>query len=93
MKASDCMLADLLGHPCQYIVPSFQRAYRWDEERRTTFVDGVLDAFRRDPEHEIFLGAIAIMPIAATRTGLRKYLLVDGQQRLITMLKKRSEPS
>ena len=86
MKASDCMLADLLGHPCQYIVPSFQRAYRWDEERRTTFVDGVLDAFRRDPEHEIFLGAIAIMPIAATRTGLRKYLLVDGQQRLMLAL-------
>ncbi len=86
MKASEYLLVDLLRHPCQYVVPSFQKEYRWDEERRMTFVDGVLDAFRRDPEHEIFLGAIAIMPIAATRTGLRKYLLVDGQQRLITMM-------
>ncbi len=86
MKASECKITDLLKDPCQYVVPSFQREYCWGEERRMVFIDGVIDAFRSDPEHEIFFGAIVIMPIAPTRTGLRKYLLIDGQQRMITML-------
>lgn len=70
----------------QYVVPSFQQPYNWKDDRWATFLQGVLDTHRRDPGHEIFLGAIVIMPVQSTLSGLQKYLLVDGQQRLITML-------
>ena len=86
MQAAECHLTDLISPACQYVIPSFQQPYHWDDERWMTFFAGVLEAFERTPPHELFLGALAIMPIGSTRSGLRKYLLVDGQHRLITML-------
>jgi hypothetical protein len=85
MKAAECHLSDLISPACQYVVPSFQQPYQWDDERWMTFFSGVIEAFERTPPHELFLGALAIMPIGSTRSGLRKYILVDGQHRLITM--------
>ena len=86
MRAAECTCKDFLEGNIQYIVPSFQRPYRWKKERWQTFLEGVLALCEKENHAEIFLGAIAIMPIDSTPKGLQKYLLVDGQQRLITML-------
>lgn len=86
MKAVECTCRDFLQGDVQYIVPSFQRPYSWEKGRWHTFFEGILDFCRKESGTEIFLGAIAIMPIDPTPSGLQKYLLVDGQQRLITMM-------
>ena len=86
MHAAECTCKDFLAGTIQYIVPSFQRPYSWGQERWHSFYDGVLQVYRAKHRSEIFLGAVAIMPIDSTPSGLQKYLLVDGQQRLITML-------
>lgn len=80
------MLEKVLKGRVQYVVPSFQQPYRWKENRWATFFNGVMDTFHKDSGHELFLGAIVIMPIQSTLSGLHKYLLVDGMQRLITVL-------
>ncbi|MDD8043413.1 MAG: DUF262 domain-containing protein [Verrucomicrobiota bacterium] len=86
MNTVECKLEDLFGDPCQYVVPSFQRPFSWSDDRHEVFLSGVLDSFSSDSPHRIFLGAIVIMPIEHSNPTLQKYLIVDGQQRLITML-------
>ena len=86
MKARECDLSTLLQGTRQYVVPSFQPPYRWSRERRETFLAGVLESFRRHPDREIFFGALVLMPIESRPHELDKSLIVDGHQRLQTML-------
>jgi hypothetical protein len=86
MKATEISLFSFFGTNSQYIVPSFQRPYYWNSERWDTFISGLFDSFAKHPEQDIFLGAIVIMPTADSSESLKKYLLVDGQKRLITIL-------
>lgn len=86
MQAVECTLRQLIEANRQYVVPSFQRPYSWREDRWETFLEGIIDLFRTGNNQEIFLGAIVTMPLKAPMEGFEKFLLVDGQQRIITML-------
>lgn len=86
MRAYECTCRQFLDGHIQYVVPSFQRPYSWKQDRWQTFLDGVLEVCDKEQWHEIFLGAIAVMPVDPTPSGLQKFLLVDGQQRLITVM-------
>ena len=86
MHASEYNLEKLLKGDKQFVVPSFQPAYGWNEARWTAFLEGVLELYQSKEVHETFLGAIVLMPLESSPNGVKKYLIVDGQQRLITML-------
>jgi len=86
MRAEECTCRQFLAGSVQYIVPSFQRPYSWKKERWQTFFEGIMGVYLAEHQTDIYLGAIAIMPIDSMPNGLNKYLLVDGQKRLITVM-------
>ncbi|MCF7838355.1 MAG: DUF262 domain-containing protein [Candidatus Marinimicrobia bacterium] len=85
MHASEGSLRTLLEGPVHYVAPSFQPRYTWHEDRWTPFIEGLFELLPMGNDPDFFLGAIALMPLEAVG-NLRKFLLVDGQQRLITVL-------
>lgn len=82
MKASEQKLSVFLGDDVQLIVPSFQRPYSWPRESWEAILQSVLEL--HSGEH--FLGAMVTMPLGTTPNGLCKYLLIDGQHRLMTVM-------
>jgi len=75
-----------------FVLPHFQREYRWEEKHwKTLWDDAILthDALpsvsgnARDPEH--FLGALVVVPDGTRNGTIPVHRLVDGQQRLTTI--------
>ncbi len=65
-----------------YVIPDFQRPYSWEREQCETLWDDFtifLDSASADDKY--FLGNIVIHP-----DGNGKYAVIDGQQRLTTLL-------
>lgn len=69
----------------QYVVPSYQRAYSWQEEEWEMLWFDVLENASLDLDKEHFFGVWIAMPIESTSGEPRSYLIIDGQQRLITI--------
>ena len=76
----------------QYVLPHFQREYRWEEKHWKTLWDDAMltyDALPADenaghfPEH--FLGALVVVPDGTAQGIVPVHRLVDGQQRLTTI--------
>ncbi len=77
----------------QYVLPHFQREYRWEERHWKTLWDDAMltyDALPADeddqarfPEH--FLGALVVVPDGTAQGLVPVHRLVDGQQRLTTL--------
>jgi len=71
---------DLLGH--RFIIPSYQRGYRWKEHQVTDLLDDVWDfAQNRGRAKGEFY---CLQPVVVAR-GEHGYSVVDGQQRLTTI--------
>lgn len=75
-----------------FVLPHFQREYRWEEKHwKTLWDDAILthDALpdvsgaTRSPEH--FLGALVVVPDGTRKGTVPVHRLVDGQQRLTTI--------
>lgn len=68
----------------QYIIPVYQRRYAWDEEDCRVLWEDIIRAGKNDRDH--FVGSVLHIPEGGeTITGMKKHLLIDGQQRLTTL--------
>ena len=85
MKADDYKLEQLLEGSQQYVVPLFQRPYSWEKKHWDELWRDLLDVYTDKGDREHFMGAIVTLPIEMQPHGVRKYLLIDGQQRLTTI--------
>lgn len=90
MKASETKLIRIIEGTNQYLVPHFQRPYTWQRKNWDTLwadVEALLggEASTQTPR-EHFMGAIVTAPAHSVPEGVTKYLLIDGQQRLTTLL-------
>lgn len=65
----------------QYVVPSYQRPYSWEYDQCIQLYNDLLRAF--DNEEDYFIGNIIIAKSDSNKGSLE---VVDGQQRLITLL-------
>jgi uncharacterized protein with ParB-like and HNH nuclease domain len=84
MKANETKLQPLIEGTKQYLVPLFQRPYRWDKtDWKHLWAD--LRDLQDEPERTHFMGSIVTMPAHTVPEGINKYLLIDGQQRLTTI--------
>lgn len=89
MKATETTLKELLEGTKQYQVPLYQRTYSWVKEQHERLWSDLvrLSEDRQDnPEATHFLGSVVLAPSPSNGpTGVHRYLVVDGQQRLTTL--------
>lgn len=85
MKASETSLRNLLEGTKQFQIPLFQRPYSWTEDKWVTLWEDLMKLYNDEVEGSYFLGAIVTQSIAGTADGISPYLVIDGQQRLITL--------
>ena len=86
MKAGEVLFRDLLGSPVQYRVPLFQRTYNWDEDQWAQLWHDLLEIYEMDKPRNHFIGSVVTQPIHGLAGTVPKYLLIDGQQRMTTLL-------
>jgi uncharacterized protein with ParB-like and HNH nuclease domain len=86
MHAHDTKLQPLIEGTKQYIIPLFQRPYSWEKQQWTTLWDDIHELATESPSKTHFMGAIVTMPAHTIPEGITKFLLIDGQQRLTTIL-------
>ena len=76
VKLDTILIGDIKG---DFVIPSFQRGYRWDEE-----VTRLLDDIYNNASAYAVGGKYCLQPIVIRRDG-EFYTIVDGQQRLTTI--------
>lgn len=86
MHANQTDVQRILGGVQQYVIPLFQRPYSWDTKQWTTLWQDLLDLCEDDKPRHHFIGSIVTMPSKSVPEGVTKFILIDGQQRLTTLL-------
>lgn len=66
-----------------YLIPYYQRGYRWDAEHVSALLDDI-HSFMNSDEKKYCLQPIVVVP-SIDENGLSIWEVIDGQQRLITM--------
>ncbi len=77
------LLNDLLGtNNQQYVIPIYQRKYKWTSEQSIRLIDDIEKAGKTNKEH--FTGTLIYQQWSGI--GVEKKHLVDGQQRTMTII-------
>lgn len=75
---------DALDQPVRYRIPAYQRGYRWTSRQVEQLLEDIRDFVRREnPQPEDFY---CLQPLVLRPAGEGAYEVVDGQQRLTTLL-------
>src|SRR5215212_5489546 len=87
MKATEAKLLDLLKKAPQFVIPIYQRTYSWTEKECRQLWDDILRTGGNDAIAVHFIGSIVYIEAGLVPTTLLSPLLViDGQQRLTTVM-------
>lgn len=93
MKATETTINNLFRQSVRYVIPSYQRNYTWEADDQWNplwedivgVAEKVLGAGDSTPSHTHFMGAIITKYLG--RPGhIYEHMIVDGQQRLTTMV-------
>lgn len=97
MQVRESTLKDLIEGEKQFQVPLYQRQYEWKNEQLSQLWDNILEQYdlltpdengsskENDPNH--FIGSLVMAPSPAIQaSGVTAFLVIDGQQRLTTLL-------
>ena len=85
MEAGPVKLIEYLDGMKQNVIPLFQRPYTWEKDKWQNLWEDIFDHYNRADEKSHFMGAIVTIPIKTTPVGVNKHLIIDGQQRLLTV--------
>ena len=84
MQAINRKFTDIINGTTQFLVPVFQRDYKWTEDQCGRMWQDIRNAgVGTDEGH--FLGSIVYIATADSSAGCTRWLVVDGQQRLTTL--------
>ncbi|WUH92661.1 DUF262 domain-containing protein [Streptomyces sp. NBC_00433] len=90
MHAQETTFKNLVQGEKQYQVPLYQRTYSWEREHLQQLWDDVLELVEDQSEGRTptahFLGSVVLAPGRITAGGMQRWLVVDGQQRLTTLM-------
>ncbi len=86
MQASETRLQPIIEGTKQYVVPLFQRAYSWTKKEWDMLWDDLVFLLENAEPESHFIGSIVTMQTNSVPEGVTKYLLIDGQQRLTTII-------
>ena len=93
MKAYETTFQKLAGGLKQFQVPLYQRPYSWGRKELGQLWDDLseqMDADQADdgyraPAAGHFIGSVVLAPGSSSASGLDRWLVIDGQQRLTTL--------
>ena len=78
-------LIDVLGDEgVRYVIPVFQRVYSWNARQCEELWDDIVRAGQADEPH--FMGMLLFSHDPEEHDGLRQIDVIDGQQRMTTMM-------
>ncbi len=85
MEAKDRMIKEFVtGKDVTFIIPSYQRKYKWEFKKEVlTLIEDLQEFINDDSRSDYFLGSVIVK---AEPSITKNYLLVDGQQRITTFL-------
>lgn len=87
MKANETNLQEIIEGSKQYIIPMFQRTYSWDQKQWLILWEDLIELVEEEHQYDNhFIGSIVSIPVNAIPTGVQQFLVIDGQQRLTTLL-------
>ena len=87
MKAKESRLLDFVRGANQFVIPIYQRPYRWEEAQCRKLWDDVLRAGRSSGTAAHFVGSVVYIQDGLYQVADQPALLViDGQQRLTTFM-------
>jgi uncharacterized protein with ParB-like and HNH nuclease domain len=85
MKPTISNLGAILYSPSQYVIPVFQRHYRWEEPQWEKLWDNLMELSQPGRAGQHFMGFLVFVPGLAQPGKHTTFHLVDGQQRLTTL--------
>jgi uncharacterized protein with ParB-like and HNH nuclease domain len=85
MKPSIQTLGQILYSPSQYVIPVFQRNYRWEEHQWEKLWEGINEIQNPDKKGNHFMGFLVFRAGFAQPGQHTVFHLIDGQQRLTTL--------
>jgi uncharacterized protein with ParB-like and HNH nuclease domain len=86
MEAAEAKIQRVLEGTKQFLVPHYQRPYSWTADQWKVLWRDVLELLEDPDSKPHFLGSIVTSPARSVPEGVEKRLLIDGQQRLTTLL-------
>lgn len=79
------MLRDFIGtNKVLFRIPVYQRNYDWSESNCNRLLDDIYGIMQSGDKH--FLGTIVFMAAKSGSFALQEYIIIDGQQRLTTLM-------
>ena len=85
MYANHIDFLDLLDGNVQYIVPRWQRRYRWGQSDIERLVDDLLTVAEAGSDAAHYGGTLLTFPEPGAAGVVKRYRVIDGQQRLTTV--------
>jgi uncharacterized protein with ParB-like and HNH nuclease domain len=86
VEAAEAKIQKVLEGSKQFLVPHYQRPYSWKEEQWQVLWNDLGELLEDADPKPHFLGSIVSSPARSVPEGVEKRLLIDGQQRLTTLL-------
>lgn len=84
MDARKGNIFEILNGNRQFLIPVYQRYYSWDLEQCRRLWNDIVD-MQKENKAGHFVGSIVNIAEQAMPTGVQKYMIIDGQQRMTTL--------
>ena len=84
MNADDGNIYVILNGNKQFLIPVYQRFYSWDTEQCRRLWNDIVEMQKKGKVGH-FVGSIVNIAEQAMPTGVQKFMIIDGQQRMTTL--------
>lgn len=84
MDATKGNIYAILNGNKQFLIPVYQRYYSWDVEQCKRLWNDIVEMQKKNKQGH-FVGSIVNIAEKAMPTGVQKYMIIDGQQRMTTL--------
>jgi len=85
MKPTIQTLGQILYSPSQYVIPVFQRNYRWEAPQWSKLWESLTEIQRPEKSGNHFMGFLVLVPGLPQPGQNTTFHMIDGQQRLTTL--------
>lgn len=86
MKAQDLPFTQLLEGSKQFIIPIFQRTYSWERSHCEQLWNDIIRVGGNKDLKSHFIGSAVYIPDQDTSAAISRWLVIDGQQRITTLI-------